>query len=188
MTPGIVFSAPMIISTSARHQLSVTVHFPGLSEAGEVSRAAFHILVALERNCLHLPGYWILTAVLCQRFWKELVFQVPFRRCHLQWEFPFCSRGDNQCSELQSRKRKLVCILIHMACFGKCDFTPPPTSSLLLAMALMEVLCPMLSILEKLLGSAQIPQLSRLLESCSWLGVPGGPFCYDSRTNQSQLR
>lgn len=98
-------------------------------------------------------------------------------------------QGDNQCSEIQScKKRKLVCILIHMACFGKCDFTPPPSSSLLLAMALMEVLCPMLSILEKLLGPAQIPQVSLLLENCSWLGVPEGPFCYDSRTNQSQLR
>lgn len=59
VTPGTVFGASVIISTSARHQLSVTVHFPGLSEASEASRAASHLLVMLERNCSSPPGYWI---------------------------------------------------------------------------------------------------------------------------------
>lgn len=152
-------------------------------------RAASHLLVMLERNCSHLPGGWILTAVLWRRFWRELVFKVPFRRCHLPREFLFRSRGITRAQKFNHARKNLVCISIQTACFGKCDFTPPPSAPLLLATALMEVLCPTLSILEKVLGPGQIVLLSQMLEtrSRSWLGDPEGPFCYDSRINQSQL-
>lgn len=187
MTPGIVFGASMTTSTGARHQLSVTVHFPGLSVASEASRAASHLLGMLERNCSHLPGCWVLTAVQWRRFWRELVFKVPFRRCHLPWEFLFRARGVTRAQKFNHASKNIVCISIHTACFGKCDFTPPPSAPLLLATALMEVLCPTLSILEKVLGPAQIALLSQMLETRSWLGDPKGPFCYDSRINHSQL-
>lgn len=179
----------MTTSTGARHQLSVTVHFPGISEASEASRAAPAppLLVMLERDCSRLPGCWILTAVPWRGIWRELAFKEPFRRCHPQWEFLFHSRWITRAQKLNHARENLVCILIHTACFGKCDFTPPPSAPLLLAMALMEVLCPMLSILEKVLGPAQIVLLSQMLETRSWLGDPEGPFCYESRIDQSQL-
>lgn len=96
-------------------------------------------------------------------------------------------QGITRAQKFNHARKNLVCILIHTACFGKCDFIPPPSAPLLLAVALMEVLCPTLSILEKVLGPAQIALLSQMLETRSWLGDPEGPFCYDSRINQSQL-
>lgn len=114
---------------------------------------------------------------------------MPFRRCHLPREFLFHSRGITRAQKFNHARKNLVCVSIQTACFSKCDFTPPPSAPLLLAVALMEVLCPTLSILEKVLGPAQIVLLSQMLEtrSRSWLGDPEGPFCYDSRINQSQL-
>lgn len=137
-----------------------------------------------------LISTWLLdlTAVRYKRFWRKLVFKVPFRRCHLQWEFLLRSRGDNQCSEIQSHRKKSEFVFWYTwPALANVAVHHPPSLPLLLAVTLMEVLCPMLSILEKVLGPAQIPLLRWVLESHSWLGGPEDPFCYDSRTNQSQL-
>lgn len=90
--PGVSFRASMIISAGARLQLSVTVQLPGLSGAcrGFQSSLSFISYVG-KKSVLPTGDLWISTAVAYKRFGRGVVFKVPFRKCHLSVEFPFCS-------------------------------------------------------------------------------------------------
>lgn len=106
VTPGIVFGASMTTSTGARHQLSVTVHFPGLSVASEASKSSFSSISNAGKKLL--ASTWRLDFNSCavEEILEGAGFQSAFQKMSPSMGVSLPFQGDNPCSEIQSCEKE----------------------------------------------------------------------------------